>query len=200
MVRVFLDSNVIADWILLERKEIELTDELLEKRYRSMGYSYVLVNELLDRRIDAYISELCLAEVISVIYNEAVNRKLFLSGVPFSAWTWVSIRERFRLSEDEAEELYYGILETFDKLIEKGLQIVEDKLDLEVYSFLVLKISMDCHDAILLNTAIDWDVDYFITRDHRLLKKGRSKMFRENFRVKIVSPQAMLSNLGRKDR
>ena len=90
MVRVFLDSNVIADWILLERKEIELTDELLEKRYRSMGYSYVLVNELLDRRIDAYISELCLAEVISVIYNEAVNRKLFLSGVPFSAWTWVN--------------------------------------------------------------------------------------------------------------
>ena len=83
MVRIFLDSNIIADWILLEKKEVELTDELLERYYRSMGCSYVLVNRLLEKGMDTCISQLCLAEVIYVIYNEAVNRKLFISSVPF---------------------------------------------------------------------------------------------------------------------
>lgn len=195
--RVFLDSNIIADWILLEKKEKKLTDELLKKHYHSMGYSYILLNELLSRNMKTYITPLSLAETISVIYNEAMNRKLFLKGVPFSAWTWISLREKFRLSENEANDLYIGILETFDKLIEMGLQIVDDRLDLEIYSFLVLKVGMNCHDAIIVNTAIGWDADYFITRDQRLIERTRKQIFRKKFRIKIVNPKVMLSYLRR---
>ena len=195
--RVFLDSNIIADWILLEKKEKKLTDELLKKHYHSMGYSYILLNEFLSRNMKTYITPLSLAETISVIYNEAMNRKLFLKGVPFSAWTWISLREKFRLSEDKANDLYIGILETFDKLIEMGLQIVDDRLDLEIYSFLVLKVGMNCHDAVIVNTAIEWDADYFVTRDQRLIGRTRKQIFQEKFRIKIVNPKAMLSYLGR---
>ncbi|RLI87444.1 MAG: hypothetical protein DRO98_04190 [Archaeoglobales archaeon] len=196
-MKIFLDANIIADWILIKNKAQEVTDEtednVLTERYRYMGYSYKLIEKIRSLGLKAYTSQLSIAEVFSVIYDDVINLKLFMKAIPTAAWNWLSIREKELLDDEEAYEIYEGILERFDELF-LNVEIVDEVLDLELLSHLILKLGLRTHDALLLTTAILNGMDYFVTRDERLIRKTRK--LKKMPKIVILRPQSLLSKIG----
>ncbi len=121
-MRIFLDANVIADWILLKNKDLKnITSDILIERYRQFGYSYNLVERTIrsGKKI-AFTSELALAEVFGVIYDDAINMKLFAKAVPAASWYWVSIRKKSLLRRTKLMRYIWvqwrGLMNYFQKL------------------------------------------------------------------------------------
>jgi predicted nucleic acid-binding protein len=188
-MKLFLDSNIIADWILVKnRVSKKVKDDLLSQGYHYMCHSYKLIEELIDSEVATVTSQLAISEVFSVLYDDAINMKLYMKAIPAAVWMWITFRNRERLNEEESLELHEGILKRFDDLFsDTKVELIEDEFNLEIYSYLVLRLGMKTHDAILLTTAILNEVSYFVTRDDRLIENTRRE-FRDKFDVKLSKP------------
>jgi predicted nucleic acid-binding protein len=188
-MKLFLDSNIIADWILVKNKvSKKVKDDLLSQRYHYMSHSYKLIEELIASEVATVTSQLAISEVFSVLSDDAINMKLYMKAIPTAVWMWITFRNRERLSEEESLELHEGILRKIDDLFsDTKVDLIEDEFNLEIYSYLVLRLGMKTHDAILLTTAILNEVNYFVTRDDRLIENTRRK-FRDKFDVKLSKP------------
>jgi len=87
MPKVFIDANVIANWILIgssiDRLEELRNDKILNERFRAFSYSYVLIEALKEENTyEAVTSTLALGEVYHVLYNEVLSLKMYRSGIP----------------------------------------------------------------------------------------------------------------------
>ena len=104
METIFLDSNVIANWVLIkdfaERFEELKDDRILRERLRVISYSYTLIEALIETG-DYYVksSNLALAEVFHVVYNEVVSLKMYKLGIPLTLWS--KLRTKHDLSKEE---------------------------------------------------------------------------------------------------
>lgn len=195
---MFLDANVIADWILVKKRRTSIDleeDSVLSERYRNLGFSYNLIERLQSLKLEKYTSQLAIGEIFSVIYDDAINLKLYMKGFPTVTWNRLGIREKEKLNEEEAYGIYKGIMERFDELF-LFVEILDDVFDLEILSHLVLIRGIRTHDAILLTTAIFNEIDYFVTRDERLARKMRGS--KNQFGLSILSPKTLLREISQK--
>ncbi len=197
MRKVFLDSNVIANWVLikdLSEKINEFKNErVLRRRFESISFSYTLIEALLSSdRYKVETSNLAIAEVYHVIYNEIISLRLYRNGIPLTLWS--KMREKQKLTEEDK----YLIRETITRYIgelEKNADITYDKVDREVYPKLILEYGLRTHDAILLTTAILDRCSWFITNDREIVslcKKKRKTRFSEIFKIVLDLPQNFL--------
>jgi predicted nucleic acid-binding protein len=197
-MKIFLDANVIADWILVKNKvrdDDQIKDDVILERYRQIGYSFRLIDKIIksNKKI-AITSQLVLAEVFSVIYDDVINMKLFAKAIPTALWNWISIRGKEVLSEDEAYEIYNDTMKSFDELF-SGVELVEETYNLELLGYFILKLGLKTHDAVILTTALENDATYFVTRDVRLIENLRAKEFKNKFSIKVRKPNAVLREL-----
>ncbi|MCD6171296.1 MAG: hypothetical protein J7J36_02615 [Thermoplasmata archaeon] len=104
MEKIFLDSNVIANWILIKdsaKKFKEFKDEkILRKRLENISYSYTLIEALMNTdEYEVETSNLAIGEVYHVIYNEILSLKMYRLGIPLTLWS--KMREKQKLTETE---------------------------------------------------------------------------------------------------
>ena len=182
-ITAFIDANVIADWILLRnlsRRRVDVdsayTRSMPVKRYERIKSSYCLIEKLVkgagEKRLRFITSQLAVNEVFYVLYDDVCSVKMYIEGIPTVMWP--RFRDSIRLTEEEADELYRSILESFDEVFGgKQIEIVEDEANFEVFGFLVLRLGLRTHDATLMTTAILNKSDYFITRDRRILELSK---------------------------
>ncbi len=88
-------------------------------------------------------------------------------------------------------------MERFDELFPK-IELVEDTFNLELIGYLILRIGLNTHDAILVTTAIENKATHFATRDDRLIESLKNKEFKNKFKLKAEKPQTILSYLNNK--
>ncbi|HEX55136.1 MAG: hypothetical protein DRO95_00810 [Candidatus Altiarchaeales archaeon] len=176
MESIFLDSNVIANWILIKdstKKFEDLKNEkILKQRLKNISYSYTLIEALLTDEYRVKTSSLTLAEVSYVLYNEMLSLKMYGLGVPLTLWP--KLRERHDLTREEKSSVR-EIIARYLKEFKKGVNIVNDTIDDMIYPKLILEYKLRTHDAVLLTTAILNKCSWFITNDKELveLNKGR---------------------------
>ena len=191
-MKIFLDANVIANWILLKNKNLNnVSSPILKERFRQLGYSFELIQEILEWKEKVGItSQLVLVEIFGVLHDDAINMKLFREAIPTSSWYWVSIRNKISLSRDEAAEMYYGVMQRFEELFSK-IEIVEDEFNLEYISHFILNIGLKPADSVLLTTAIVNGVTHFATTDIRLIELTKKD---KKFDIVIQSPKWILDS------
>lgn len=198
-MKVFLDTNVFVDWILFKNKMNRLENGVFEERYKNIASSFKLIENIINEKyknVEAITSELAVAEIFSVLYEDAVNLKLYEQAIPTKYWTWKTVRKQNLLTEDEANELYYSIMKRIDELFgEEKVIMVEDSYNQEILAYLTLRLGISSHDAILLTTAIEEDCDYFITRDTRLkeLYDVEWNELKKKKKIKIIPPKDALN-------
>ncbi|WP_240910584.1 PIN domain-containing protein [Thermococcus sp. GR6] len=195
MDKIFLDSNVIANWILIKKAQEgnqELRkDKLLRERFKRFSYSYTLIEGL--REISNYetlISPLVIAEVYHVVYNEVLSLKLYRLGIPLTLWS--KLKNKHKLTEEEKFEIWEAVTKNIKEL-RKSVKIVNDEVDEEIYPKLLLDYNLRPHDAVLLTTAIINGCAWFITNDKEIVNLKRRKLFKDVLLTTPELPQNFLT-------
>lgn len=177
MPKVFIDANVIANWILISssinRLEELKDDKILNERFKAFSYSYVLIEALKeDDSYEALTSTLVLGEVYHVLYNEVIALKLYRSGIPLTLWS--KLRNKNDLTEDE-KSIFWDTVRSHLNELRSFIFVVGDNVDDEIYPKLVLDYGLRPHDAILLTTAIKNECGWFITNDSEIIQMNKRK-------------------------
>lgn len=186
MPKVFIDANVIANWILISssisRLEELKDDKILNERFKAFSYSYVLIEALKeDDSYEALTSTLALGEVYHVLYNEVIALKLYRSGIPLTLWS--KLRNKNDLTEDE-KSIFWDTVRSHLNELRSFIFVVGDNVDNEIYPKLVLDYGLRPHDAILLTTAIKNECGWFITNDSEIINMNKEKSARRKRRKK----------------
>lgn len=177
MSKVFIDANVIANWILISssanRLEELKDDKILSERFRAFSYSYVLIEALKeDNTYEAVTSTLALGEVYHVLYNEVLSLKMYRSGIPLTLWS--KLRNKNDLTEDE-KSIFWDTVRSHLNELKSFIAVIDDNVDNEVYPKLVLDYGLRPHDAILLTTAVLNECKWFITNDSEIIQLNKRK-------------------------
>ncbi|WP_461864825.1 PIN domain-containing protein [Thermococcus sp.] len=177
MSKVFIDANVIANWILIsssaERLEELKDDKILSERFRAFSYSYVLIEALKeDGTYESVTSTLAIGEVYHVLYNEVLSLKLYRSGIPITLWS--KLRNKNDLTEDE-KSIFWDIVRSHLNELNSFIAVIDDKVDDEMYPKLVLDYGLRPHDAVLLTTAVLNECKWFITNDSEIIQLNKQK-------------------------
>lgn len=177
MSKVFIDANVIANWILIsssvERLEELRDDKILSERFRTFSYSYVLIEALKeDDMYEAVTSTLAIGEVYHVLYNEVLSLKLYRSGIPITLLS--KLRSKNDLTEDE-KSLFWETVRSHLNELKSFIVVIDDNVNDEVYPKLVLDYGLRPHDAILLTTAVCNGCNWFITNDSEIIQLNKQK-------------------------
>ncbi|MEW6192231.1 MAG: hypothetical protein AB1507_02575 [Bacillota bacterium] len=201
----FIDSNVLAHWIMGEGSVLQLlvdkfnlTQEfatIYSDRYRD---SIDFVNKVLhdDNRKNQnefYISSLGINELFSAVRDEFRSMLLFKNGMPISRWR--DSRNIPEIKEGDYREIYEKIMLTFDQLFAENrvFPIAEKSLEddpnyLDIFSSLLFLIKdAKTQDATLLTTAILNKANYFVSRDEPLIKAARSVIM-DKYGLKLIKP------------
>ena len=176
MESVFLDSNIIANWILIgdifsANPELDKNDKILNQRFRNLSYSYALVEALLKSdEYEVKTSDLALGEVFHVIHNELLSLKMYRLGIPLTLWT--KLRGKHDLNEEEQSSVR-EIINKYIRRLRRKIIKVDDRVDDEIYPKLVLGYKLRTHDALLLTTAVLERCSWFITNDVEIIELNK---------------------------
>lgn len=206
-IDVFIDSNVLADWMLLDgavqeaKQNPKRLQEIREKAGRKWA-SYQLLEEL--RRIGNPpsftslfkfgTSAFAIAETSHVILKEYVANRLEKKGIPPEKWESLSKQRHF---SDEDRRNLISQLELLQEVFFKPYNRIlyqMDETDFLVASDLVTTFRLSTTDAFLVSQATKRGCNYFLTEDkplRHLLPKFRSGMIW----MRMISAQEMLAKL-----
>ena len=206
--KVFIDSNIVVDWLLIRRVGFrrKVRRGLLQKRLEKMYDSYLLVQGVLNQQypdVTFITSILAINEVFHAIHEEQLYKKLYLEGAPFV--TWPRYRDSVELGEEEESELLDYVLDNINDLFKEDLiKLVDDHNDdLELCAYITVKFRLRTQDAILVATALQENCNYFTTRDTDLLdgvQRRRSEPWQELLNklrssLRFVTPKELLTRL-----
>jgi hypothetical protein len=201
----FIDTNVLAHWVLGEGGVLEFLCEKLElpcdfssvyiARYRT---SLEFINEIMQQRKNGlsdefYVSALATNELFSAIRDEVRSILLFKGGIPISRWR--DSRNNPDIPEECYEHLYGLTLASFDTLFENhGVTIIPEASPWEdatywsiCSSILFLIRESRTQDAMLLTTAILNRADNFVTLDTPLIRSAK-RVLRDEYNLHLINP------------
>jgi len=208
LVRAFIDSNVIANWILVNaryreinkiedetesEKELKRFEEKL-KKYPYQKNSYDFLQHLSKNKHNYvfFVSQLVLNEVFSVILEEYVAKKLIAEGIPIRFWSkdWKQYKEKTQLPNEYSVDIVNGINNFIDTFLDEPIIYAKEKYDRKSIVEFIIGFKCDTHDASICAIAIANKCKYLITEDSRLrdqLKKCEiiKLMSSEEFRLKF---------------
>ncbi len=170
---IALDTNILVDLTLAERKEEEHISPRL-KRALSIAELY------LTDKIDLVISDRTLLEYRSVLQELFLELKLFDLG--FHTREFLEAKRNIRLSEDELK----GIENIIGDLKEIASKKTHE-LDTEFITNLAKK-GVEFIDAILIFQVIKSGCRYFVTRDDALYNKIKNL----DLGIEIIKPEQFL--------
>ncbi|MEM5792749.1 MAG: hypothetical protein QXY45_00090 [Candidatus Aenigmatarchaeota archaeon] len=203
MKNVFLDANVIADWLLVysklkntknhEEKELKLRE--LWKQYTAPKICFEILEIIRNKKMrnfSFFTSDLALAEVGDVIFKESRSIDLIKSGI---AYRYIpSMIKKVVLTKDEINNIMNQI-KTFREIF-LGKKFSENKIKvhnkLEDPTFPVYLISLfriETYDAYLISQAYDAKCCFFITKDEKLRKEVKFDG------LSLISPEKFLEEL-----
>lgn len=208
-MRIFLDANIIADWLLVAPDVLSITEidkkkaklEELWKKYSAPKASFEILELLREGKIKNlkfFSSELALSEVGDVVFKESGSRSLAEKGVAFR-YIPKMIRET-KLSNPEIT----GILDKVRcyRLAFKDKVILHDKVKDPLFILYTLSFfRIETYDAYLISQAVDAKCRYFVTKDGPLRDNVKMQITKdgiEKYVIKLISPEELLKIINKK--
>lgn len=149
--KIFLDANVIANWILIKtasKSNLNIKDDkLLRDRLKGISYSHTLVEAIKElKEYKTLVSPLVIGEIYHVIYNEILALKMYRLGIPLTLWS--KLRSKHKLKEEEKFAIWETITTSLKELGDVII-MVKDEVNEEVYPKLLLDYNLRPHGAVL---------------------------------------------------
>jgi len=200
MLRFFIDTNILAQWLFYKKLKEKRTDKpIISPRYQRFKAAYEFIEQIKEKKgVEACISRLVVSELIHSLNLEAIAEKLYNEGLPFSSWRLHL--QNISLDKTEADDIRNEVLKFLEdetdftpKKRKPKIKVLDDSRDYYLVSELMLKCSILTQDAILLSTAINNSCEYFVTSDKRLrtdCSKDLIKTYLEDLQV-ISSENAL---------
>jgi hypothetical protein len=182
MVNFFLDSTIVADYLIIklaidEQKPTDEANYLKElethqKIHESVN-AYRALKLIKGKQFHEHTfcsSSFSISEVISVVYEKYCLDKLFEDRLPFKYWYKIKpqmilpMDKKLKIAKDIINFYMHFISGSPRKVCLKEFTIVQNTIDL------ITKKKLETHDAFLVSQAIFGCCDYFVTKDDKLRK------------------------------
>ncbi len=157
--RIFLDTSVVAGWLLLVGREIRGGSQKLLTRWR-------FVEKLIKSKHTPVLSPIVISETARAVLDSAKIWKLVDMGIPPAYF--FRLQKDARLAEVEKNQVYTAFWQQIDRLL-KSAEIVQDFINPDHVFRLMLQTDLRTVDAILVLTAIDAGCEAFVTSDRDLI-------------------------------
>src|SRR3989344_1549423 len=197
MGTIFLDANVIADWMLVKLslknlnnpKKRQTLAKFMEKIPKAY-HSYKILEFVRKHHPDYffYTSDLALMEVVSVIFEKYVIDEMVNNGISFKYFG--KYRDEIKLPQDARREIHYEIF-NFRELFVKNEKInLANDISYHVCKYLISRYNLRTPDAFLISQANKCKCKEFISSDDKL-----SQMLKRYNKIKIVKPKTFYDEL-----
>ena len=168
--RIYIEANILADWLLVETMKKVQRSKLSE----GVIASHRLVSFLLetqDDRIQAFTSYWAVFEALGVIKRASVLVWMVLDGMPVNLYSHVKDSERYEVQAGQLKKIQRLInwLVKGDKR-HHNLRVLSETPDLEAGMSLILSKNLEAADSFHVGIALSYGCDYFVTRDTDLDK------------------------------
>ncbi len=205
-IRAFIDSNVIANWMLIDAAIQEIGQEgeaalsALRERTEVINRwpSYRVLEEyglpIYRTKFEFGISAFAFAETSRVILDEYINGILHdRIHVPIQFIT-KALRKKVRLSPEEEHDLTLQVARFLTIFFEPKNEILAwfEGCDFATASILITSARISTTDAYLVGSGLYNKCNYFVTEDEALRRLMKETNVHN---IEPVSAQAMLSNL-----
>jgi hypothetical protein len=201
MKKIFLDANVIADWMIVSPKIIktkndEERNKILEnlwKKYTSPKVSFEILELMRHNTINGFnfiTSDIALAEVGDVIFKEIRSDDLKNKGI---AYRYIPrMIKKLVLSEDEIDNimsqmsLFRRIFINKNNSSKTKIKIHNRLLEPRLPLYLTSSFRIETYDAYLISQAFDARCNFFVTKEEDLRKEVKIKS------LPLISPENLL--------
>lgn len=200
----FLDTNVLADWVMARGGVIDVLHEhgdlpqaFVEAYVGRHETAVAFMDRVMSRHHGPsdrfYASHLTVNELWKAIKEEATAVLQFQAGTPLSQWR--EVRNRPRFDETLVKAIYDATIDaTIGRLFSHdAVQVVQEANPTDDGYFdvfvpvLFLPEFVMTMDATLITTAIYYDADYFVSRD-RGLHDAVNKRLGHRMGLRCISP------------
>lgn len=174
----FLDTNVLADWIIvneeLERKKgidekTNYLEDVIGKLRPTALFSYLLLETInANDKIEDFefiTSNLAIAETIAVTYERYVAEDLFKMLMPIKYLPMIKREHNNPKVFDIHKETFLAFKQKF---LESNKVKLTEKLDILQIIELITQHKIDTYDAFLISQARELPCEFFITGDGRI--------------------------------
>ena len=195
----FIDSNIIANWILiserLKLKKEEQDKKLLKEFHKKIQNSYSLLEKIKDneyRTCQFFTSQFALCEVYNVMGLEYKSRKLSEKRIPFRYW--VKMMRDIKLKDKQFPEIDKSLIEFVNTFLNPNdLKIGRaERYEQDSVGRLLWIYNCDTHDGVLVAQALNRNCNYFITEDDRLIKNMKNN----KLGIKVYHCQTFLGEIS----
>ncbi len=157
--RIFLDTSVVASWLLLSGSQAGRKGQKVWTRWR-------FVEKLLKSKHVPVLSPLVVSEAARAVIDSKKIWKLVNMGIPPAYF--FKLQKEAALSEDERAEVYSAFWRDIDRLLSAS-EIVQDVIEPDDIFRLMLQTDIRTMDAALVLTAFRSECDAFVTSDRTLV-------------------------------
>jgi len=207
MKTIFFDANIIADWLLIAPKIINIKDERekelalknLWKEYTAPKICFEVLELLRSKKIEGFIfltSDLALSEVGDVIFKESRSINLTKKGI---AYRYIpKMIKKIVTSEGEVD----NIMEQFMLFRTTFLNRNGSKTKIKIHNrlrdpilpaLLISLFRIETYDAYLISQAYDAKCDFFVTKDKDLRKEVKFEG------ISLISPEKLLEEIKKEN-
>ena len=203
--KAFVDSSVLANWILLDGaiselrakgdEEVANLRKLAERRFPSYDLLEKIRSSARLLPVRFGTSLFAIGEITKVVLDEYILKKLYESRLPFRYWD--TFRNRQQLTDDEIDQLWGQIsrfLFSFLPLPSRRNQPLSwfDGYHAASVMSLIGAVRVSTTDAFLVGNALANHCKYFVTEDEPLRKLLKAELSEE---IKGVASQTVLTQL-----
>lgn len=194
MIKSFIDTNIFVHWIILTKIKRERPhNKTLWTEFKKIKPSFELIETIKNSTLSNfsfYTSHLSLSEIFYSLLDEYRCRRMHKDGVPLSSWQ--RTKDRFNLTKDDIKELTSDVINFLDGFDifnplkkDKKVNLLQEHIDYNLISKLVLEKKFRTHDAVLISTAITSGCKYFTTEDITIRKIKLDE-------IEVIAPQSLL--------
>jgi predicted nucleic acid-binding protein len=199
MENIFLDANIMADWLLISPEILKIKDEnqkvlkLKEiwKNYTSPRVCFEILERLRYDRIKNtkfFTSELALSELGDVIFKELRSKALSARGVAFRYIP--KMIKNLEPADTEVTDILKRVKSFRDIFVKDKVEVHDNLRDPLLALYLLTVFRIETYDAYLISQAVDAKCRYFVTKDKELRDSLKVNV------IKLISPEELVKLLG----
>lgn len=194
--RVYIETTVIADWLLVETTPKTRRGKLSSQ----VKASHELVEFLLTRKNDdvlPFTSYWAIFEAIGVIKRTNIELWLVYDGVPASFYHELKDKEPYRLEDFQVKKIRALILKlTQGDKHSKAFNLLAEQSSVDHGIALILEKNLEAQDSFHVGVALRYGCEFFVAKDHHYYRRGMKAL--GNGKMRIMRPSAFVSLLRKR--